>query len=262
MECRSVVKAFALLELLADRPAEAAGAARENGGAPLRDLADRAGLKRPTAHRLLGTLAALGYVSRTTPGVYRLARPWPGAATGAAGRRGGAQVDPATLARLAQPELRSLHRLTTETVNLGVLRGGRVEYLLVLESRHPLRRVVKPGATDPFHTTALGRAIAAHLPEAQREALLRSLGRRAAAEAMRRTLAEVARQGWAVEQDETDVGVTCLGAPVLFRGEPVAAVSISAPTARVDARRRREWAGHLCRAAREISKSIITKAKD
>jgi DNA-binding IclR family transcriptional regulator len=107
---------------------------------------------------------------------------------------------------------------------------------------------VEPGATDPFHCTALGRAIVAHLPDARRDQLLAASAgpleqRTQATVTDRRTLvrilAQVSTAGHAVERDQTDVGVTCVGAPVFRRDEAVAAVSLSVPTARAgDARLR------------------------
>lgn len=233
MERSVLVKAFSLLESL--------GAQRD--GLPLRDLARRANITRPTAHRILSTLGGLGYVHNAGAGVYRIAVDWP--------RRD--RIDPARLVAAARSTIDRLQQRTGETVNLGVLRGREIEYLLVVESEHPLRRVVKPGQSDPFHSTALGRAIVAHLPAPRRAALVDSSPR---ADRLRRTLRDVAQSGYAMEQGETDIGVTCLGAPV-FAGEAVvAAVSISAPSARATARRLAQWLPLLRSATGEISSKL------
>lgn len=232
-----LVKAFSLLESLGAEP---------RAGMPLRDLARRAGVTRPTAHRILSALGGLGYVQNAGAGVYRIAVAWP--------RRDG--VDPARLVAVARPVVEDLSRRTGETVNLGVLRGREVEYLLVAESRHPLRRVVTAGETDAFHSTALGRAIVSHLPEARREALVARVPR---PDHVRKCLAAVLRDGYAIEQGETDVGVTCLGSPVFAANATVvAAVSISAPSARATARRRAQWLRLLRSATRAISATLKT----
>ncbi|MCC6491777.1 MAG: IclR family transcriptional regulator [Pirellulales bacterium] len=219
MESTSLVKALGLLEATANEPA----------GRPLAALAAETGLTKPTAHRILKTLTMLGYLERAggvyrqTPKVQQLV-----------------SNDPAQrLLTMADPVLRDLHEKTLETVNLGALRFDRVVYLRVLESPQPLRRVATPDTVDPFHSTALGRAIAAHLPAAEQELLLKTARLEPSTPltktnhaALAATLAKVARDGYAIEADETDVGVTCIGAPIIVGGAPLAAVSLSMPTAR------------------------------
>lgn len=220
MESTTLVKALALLEATATGPA----------GRSLAELATEVGLAKPTAHRILKTLTTLGYLEKTSAGIYRQ--------TPSVKRL--VSDDPTRLLlAVAEPHLLDLHERTLETVNLGVLRNDRVVYLRVLESPRPLRRVATPESVDPFHSTALGRAIAAFLPAPQRASLLQcarlepttsrtSTSRRA----LGAILDKVAREGYAVEVDETDVGVTCVGAPVLVGGVAAAAVSLSIPTAR------------------------------
>lgn len=220
MESTSLVKALGLLEATAQAAA----------GRQLADLAAEVGLAKPTAHRILKTLTSLGYLERTAGGVYRQ--------TSQVQRLVSNDLDH-RLHSVAAPLLNELHQKTLETVNLGVLRYDRVIYLTVLESPQPLRRVATPNSVDPFHCTALGRAIASHLPDEQRESLLqvarldpstnRTNTDRRKLEAI---LAKAARDGYAVEVDETDVGVTCVGAPILLGNVACAAVSLSVPTVR------------------------------
>jgi len=223
MESGSLVKAFALLESLAGR----------GGQGPLGDLTLGVGLRKPTAHRILQSLIALGYVQRQSGGVYRLTPKLRWLAMNRSDRR---------LAAVAEPVLRKLRAETGETVNLGILRRNRVCYITVLESSHPLRRVVQPNQSDPVFTTALGRVLAAHLPAAQRERLLCAapVERRTPKTVtdvsnLRRILVKIQQDGHAVERDQTDLGVTCIAAAVVVRGEPIAAISLSIPTARVSA---------------------------
>jgi DNA-binding IclR family transcriptional regulator len=220
MESTSIVKALGLLEATSSEP----------NGRLLSALAAEVGLSKPTAHRILKTLTTLGYIQRAPGGVYRQTPKVQRLVSNEGTQR---------LVVLADPYLRELHERTLETVNLGVLRHDRVSYLRVLESPQPLRRVATPNSVDPFHSTALGRAIAAFLPDDVRAALLESArmerstprtntSRRALAD----ILTKVASDGYALEVDETDLGVTCIGAAVLAEGSPCAAISLSIPTAR------------------------------
>ncbi|HRK31092.1 MAG TPA: IclR family transcriptional regulator [Tepidisphaeraceae bacterium] len=220
----------------------------------LADLAASCGISRPTTHRLLQLLKRLGYVDGVARGSYQLTDKLRHLAIG---------VDERSLVRCATPILQALRNDSRETVNLGVLKRDRVCYLAVLESSHALRRAANPGETDPFYCTALGRVLAAALPQPRRRDLL------AACELTRRTprtvidpdslsaiLEEVHRAGYAVEQDQTDLGVTCLSAPVLQEGRVIAAVSISAASARLDDAKIQKLVGRVRHAARQISAEV------
>jgi DNA-binding IclR family transcriptional regulator len=240
MESTSLTKALGLLEATAGHP----------DGRSLADLAAEVGMPKPTAHRILKTLTALGYLERPASGVYRQSPQVQRLVSDAAVRR---------LIDAASRPLRELHAKTHETVNLGILRHDRVIYLDVLECTLPLRRVATR-TSDPFHTTALGRAIAARLPADRRSRLLARarLERRTAATIAdrRRLVAEIeraAKQGYAIEENETDVGVACIGAAICAGDEAVGAISVSLPLARLDAASRRRLVELVRKTARTIS---------
>ena len=214
-------RAFSILEVLA----------RTGRPLTLAELAEEARLPKPTVHRILKSLRDLGYVEQED--------------------RGGAYELTARLASLreygrdaavrgrAQPFMAQLHAAFDETVNLGLLEGVFVRYVEVMETTQPLRWIVKPGARDPFRTTALGRAIVAHLPAEQQArlvtkacGLLPARGRRAARLALEQELAATRARGYALEAEETVAGVACLAVPLAFLGEPLAAVSLSVPVHR------------------------------
>jgi DNA-binding IclR family transcriptional regulator len=227
MESAVLVKAFAALEAL--------GAARH--AMSLRAIARECGLLKPSAHRVLNDLVHLGYVERVDTGMYRL--------TGKCARLAAGMAE-AELVATAEPALEALRERTGETANLGVLRGDRVVYRSVLESPWPLRRVGAVGAADPFHSTALGRAIAGAMDPAARDGLLAHARLEARTghttvdpQALRARLERAGRDGYAEEVEETDVGVMCIAAPVFAHGTVAGAVGVSAPSARVDAERHR-----------------------
>lgn len=249
MESSAVVKAFALLEASASVPS----------GLALGDLAAIVGLNKPTAHRILKTLSALGYVEKSGFGQYRQT---------AQVRRLIGPAEDERLLTAAGPYLQRLHRDTQETINLGVLRSGRIVYLEVLESPQPLRRVATPNSVDPFFSTALGRAIVALLSTPQRDLLLasgpwqpRTASTLVDPEALRAELSRVARQGYALEKDQTDVGVTCIGVPILNSGSPIAAVSVSLPSARADSATETKLVEAVRATARKIERQL-TSAKE
>ena len=243
VESSLLTKVFGLLEATAG----------PTDGRPLAELAAEVGLAKPTAHRILKTLVALGYMEREDGGVYRQT---------AQVRRLASADDDRRLTRAADRPLRELWETTGETVNLGVLRLGRVAYLSVLESQKSLRRSVVPGMTDPFASTALGRAIAAHLPDDRVAYLLRTtpLEKRTpntlvTPAALKTVFAEARTNGYAYEENETDLGVMCIGAAVFDSTGVAGAISLSAPTARVA--ERLNWIDAVRRTAERITACLM-----
>tara|TARA_R110002111_G_scaffold262860_1_gene341933 strand:- start:44561 stop:45310 length:750 start_codon:yes stop_codon:yes gene_type:complete len=244
LEATSLGKAFHVLEVLA----------ASKGALPLLEIVQELGFHKPTVHRILGELLELGYVSRVEKGVYQITPKLRRLALGALDDR---------LTEIADPCLRLLHEETGETVNLGVLRGTNVRYLRVLESTHPLRRIVESNSTDPFYSTSLGRAITAQLSDKEWDALIartRLVARTTETVIDKKQLRKIHQrtqaEGYAVEQDQNDVGVTCIGAPVYEDEEIIAAISLSVPTARADAKALPRFIKAVIRTARQISKLI------
>ncbi|MFI4877073.1 MAG: IclR family transcriptional regulator [Blastopirellula sp. JB062] len=242
----SLGKAFHVLEVLA-------GA---DGDLPLADIVAELGYHKPTVHRLLQDLVELGYVSRIGKGKYQL--------TGKLRRLALGKLDD-RLIEAADPFLRELHDQTGETVNLGVLRGISIRYLQVLESRHPFRLVVDANTKDPFYSTALGRALTSQLSMEDWDGLIshakvkpRTPQTVVDLEKLREIHLRVKQDGYAIEQDQNDIGVTCIGAPICEKGEIVAAVSVSIPTARVDSNSQPKLIESVKRTAEAITARLST----
>jgi DNA-binding IclR family transcriptional regulator len=219
-----VNKVFLILETLA--------ATREP--MPMFRIAARTGIPRPTVHRLLHHMREMGYVGYDD----RVNSWYPGLRLAQLQPRG----DYEALRQAALPKMNKLFRQFDETVNLGVLTGGRVHYIMSLETSKPLRWVVHPHQTDDFHSTALGRAIVAHLPSLERESilgsdkLLKHTGKTITSKGdLRKMLNCIRQRGWAKEDGENDGDVLCLGVPLLSDGYPLGSVSISVPRIRVGA---------------------------
>jgi DNA-binding IclR family transcriptional regulator len=220
-------KAFSILEVLA----------RAGRKLTLAELAEEARLPKPTVYRILHSLRDLGYVEQAgRGGAYALS-----ARLGSLREYGRDEQ----LRRKAGAFMQSLHAAFNETVNLGLLEGIYVRYAHVIETTQALRWIVKPGARDIFHTTALGRAIVAHLPEEQQSRLVAKAcatlpprERKAARALLERELAATRGRGCALEEEETVAGVACVAVSLHALGEPLAAVSVSVPVHRFPARQR------------------------
>ncbi len=231
-------KTFTILEVMA----------RTGRPLTLAELAEECRAPKPTVFRILKSLRDLGYVEQPDKGgAYNLSERL-------SSLREYSRDE--ALRDKALPLMESLHTEFNETVNLGVLEGLYIRYAHVVETTQPLRWIVKPGARDLFHTTALGRAIAAHLPTEQQARLVTKLcaalparGRAATRAALEKELAATRERGYAFEEQETVEGVACVATPLAPHGEPLAAISVSVPVHRFPAAQR----AALVRAVQQVS---------
>lgn len=233
-------KAFSIIEVLA----------RTGRSLSLAELSEETRQPKPSTFRILRSLRDLGYVDQAEErGTYSLSERLKSL------REYGR--DEALRAK-AMPLMKELHERFDETINLGVLEGVYIRYAHVVETTQALRSIVKPGARDAFHTTALGRAVAAYLPEVQQTRLIAkavaldpAAKRRALRERLETELAATRARGWALEEEETVSGVTCMAIPLIEWGEPLAAISVSVPVHRFPAARREELRQALLEICRE-----------
>jgi len=160
---------------------------------------------------------------------------------------------------IAQPEMRTLMETFHETVNLAVLSENEVVYIDMLEPGRPLRANARIGHRHPAHSTSLGKAMMAFLPDADALALRSDLLQRTIntltdADKLRRQVDDVRRRGYAIEVGENEDGLMCIGVPILDRtGYAVAAMSLSAPERRMKPELTMVAADALKGAARRIS---------
>ncbi|MCF3963154.1 IclR family transcriptional regulator [Streptomyces fuscigenes] len=216
---QSLERAFDLLERMADA----------GGEVGLSELSASSGLPLPTIHRLMRTLVACGYVRQQTNRRYalgpRLIR------LGESASR--------LLGTWARPYLARLVDETGETANMALLDGDEVVYVAQVPSRHSMRMFTEVGRRVLPHSTGVGKALLAHLPADEVRDLLARTGMPAATDRTITTpdrflaaLDEVRATGYAVDDNEQEVGVRCLAVPI--PGSPTAAaISISGPAGRV-----------------------------
>lgn len=169
----------------------------------------------------------------------------------------------------ALPAMTRLSKLFDETVNLAVLSDHQVIYIDIIESRRTLRMEARIGSRHPLHSTALGKAFLAFMPEAARDAELagglpeRTYRTVTEADALIRELETVRETGYALDIGENEDGAMCIGVPILCdRAEPLAALSISAPEKRMAGDLREEAIDALKAAAGEISRSLLVPATE
>lgn len=202
---------------------------RSDGDATLAEIASCTRLPKPTVHRILGGLASRGYITPWGHGHYG-----PGPQAFVLAGLANAVRDYALIARPALDELR-LH--TNDTIHLALLVGDHAVYVEKLEGNRPYHSASKVGLHLPLHCTAIGKAILAELPEAVCEKLLRDLplpgrtqGTLTDLPRLRNELAVTRRRHFAIDDEENEDGIRCVGSAFLdHHAAVVGAVSVSAP---------------------------------
>lgn len=219
------------------------------------ELARRLGISKSSAHRLVTTLASEGFLAQTDDGRYRL------------GIRlyelGTLVVTGLELREVAHPILERLRNETNETVHLAVLDGIEVVYLERFESQATLRLFSRIGRRMPAHATSSGKAILAFSPpEVVKEVIAGGLKRVAPRTIASRSgllhaLEQIRERGYSVSLEESEVGVSSVGAPVFGHdGDVVAAISVAGPTQRVTESALPRIASKVVRAADAISRGM------
>lgn len=223
-QVQSLVRALAIVNRLA--------AADE--GVTLTEVAQQVGLSPSTAHRLLTTLEQERYVHFDAE-----RRLWSvGVQAFVAGN---AFLKTRSLVGGARPHMRALMEESEETANLAVEDQAEAVYLSQVECRQMMRAFARPGGRVPLHCSGVGKALLSAMPDAD---LARVLHRQGMARitvktitttpALRGDLAQARARGYALDDEEHAVGMRCVAAVIFNEGaEPVAAVSLSGPMARI-----------------------------
>ena len=222
------------------------------------DVANRTGLTRATARRVLLTLANLGYVEvrrrefTLTRSVLDLAKPFAD------------QRDPWDFAR---PYLESLTERTGESASIAVLDANEILYVARVQTRRLLTLAVQVGSRLPAHATSKGRVLLANLPDAElaayfaRSGIARYTDQTVVDEQeLRAILTHIRRQGWAIVDQQLEPGLCSVAAPIVDgNGRVGAALSVCAHAGRVDPETlRAEFLPLVVETARRIS-SVWTR---
>lgn len=221
-----------------------------------RELSMQVHLPRPTVYRLMRTLTSHGLVVPTDGGFVIGPRILSLAAQ---------RLDQIELRAIGSPMLRALRDRTGETVHLAVLEQGQVVYVDKIESPGPLRMASAVGKIMPAHSTALGKAMLAHLPidEVRRILGMRGMIRRTAntitdEDRFLVELTAVRVRGFAIDNVENEEGIRCVAATIFdHRGRVAGAVSVSGAAVSITLEKaRRDLGPCVRRSAEEISRAL------
>ncbi|WP_158839953.1 IclR family transcriptional regulator [Saccharothrix deserti] len=221
-------------------------------GVGVSELARRAQLSKSTAFRVLGMLERNGVVERVGRN-YRL-----GARLHELGRTVYAPGHE-RVRDLLIPFLTDLYELTRETVHVATLHGTEVVYLAKLYGHRPAPAPSRIGGRMPAYCTAVGKVLLAYDPDAAADALSTSLRAFTANTitdpvALAAELDAIRRDGIAFDDEESQVGLSCVAVPVMGPGgKPVAAFSVAGATGRIDTRRQ---GAHLRRVSAAATRAL------
>ncbi len=218
----------------------------------LKIISAETGLHPSTAFRILSSMVEHGFVERTSRGTYQL-----GVKLMQLGSRLNASVD---IRKIALPLMEMLRDRLGETVNLTVREGDEVVYIERALAKRMIRVEQVIGSRAPLHVTAVGKVMLGD----QGEAACRSYAKRSKLPAytsnthtritaLVRDCIASARRGYALDNEEAELGVGCIGTLVRdASSQVVAGLSVSAPIER----RRNEWIAQVLEAGAQLSKQL------
>ncbi len=217
------------------------------------DLAKRLNIAKSTVHRLVVTLMAEDLLDKNPEtGRYRL-----GLGLFGLGSLVRHRMDLSTEARTFMTDLRTG---TDETVLLAVPAGPEVMYIRAQLSRQTVRMSADMGERVPYYCTAAGRALLAFQPESRIAAVMagampsRTPKTVTEPDKLRKLLANVRKLGYAIEDEESELGIRAVGAPIYeARGAVVGALAIAGPVQRLSMKNLNALVEPLQLTARQIS---------
>lgn len=244
-------RALALLEVLS----------HQGPDLTLAQLSELLKLHKSTTHRLIMVMERHRLIEKNSnTGKYRL-----GLKLFELGTKAIAQLD---LRERARPFLERAVLETGETVHLCVYDDGEVVYLDKVEPTRSVRLASSVGRRNPAYCTAVGKAIMAFLPDSQVESAaakhgFRQLTRNTLSNMLelKAELVRVRKLGYAVDNEENEEGVCCVGAAVWsFGPHPIAAISVSGPTFRMTPEKIKIAAQSVVAIAQALSRQLGMRA--
>src|SRR5436190_18158066 len=198
------------------------------------EIGAKTGLHRSTAHRILMALEYNDLIKQNPDtGKYHL-----GIKLFKLGHQAVSQL---SLREICRPFLMRIMNETQETIHLAVLDDNQVLYLDKVEGPHALRMPSRVGRHIPSYCTSLGEAMLSCLDDREVKNIFRSHGLKAYTVNTARNLDQllanlrgVRKRGYAVDDEEIELGLRCVGAPIRdYTGAMVGAISVAAPSARL-----------------------------
>jgi IclR family pca regulon transcriptional regulator len=224
----------------------------------LSQIASALGANSTTATRLCYTLSELGFIQRDGQRRYHLT---PKILT-----LGHSYISGLAWQEIAQFYLDALFKDVQETVNLSILEGSEIIYLIRIRKRKYLPFDIRIGTKLPVYCTAMGKVLMAMGPPQKVKPILRALEFKPltprtikSLDKFMDALEKVRKNGYAINDEELSIGNRAVAAPVLDReGYAIAAINIAVPTPEYSrSQMEKILAPKVIKTAREISEALI-----
>ncbi len=198
------------------------------------ELSEILGLHKSTVFGLLSTLEYEGYVCQNTrTGKYEL--------TLKLFEIGSKVFEELDLRKIARPYIEQIVEKHRETAHLVVPDGPEVIYIDKVECTQSMRICSNIGKRLPFHCTGVGKVILAHMPEDDVKEIIKKRGLVSFTnktitdyEKLLKELEKIRAQGYAIDNEEIEIGLKCVAAPIRdINGKVIAATSVAGPTMRM-----------------------------
>lgn len=244
---QSVDRALSILEAIS----------HYNDGLGITEIGEKVGLHKSTVHRLLGTLIYKGFVEqdlmtnkyRVSLKLYEL---------------GSKRIEDLDILKISKSYTKGLMEEVNEVVHLVIRDDNHIVYIDKVEADNTIRMASTIGRRSPLYCTSVGKAMMAYMTDEEIDKIWKNSNIEKLTEStivdfqlFKEELKKVKEQGYAEDDEENELGVRCVGAPVFnHKGEVEGAISISGPTIRVTKDRVEKIADAVKRYAYAISKEL------
>ena len=243
---QSIDRALDIIEAVAD-------AGRPMG---LTEISNQVGLHKSTAYRIIETLSKRGYLARTEEGAYKIGLKLIDAVS--------CYINSLELQTEARPYVAKLAAKFGLTAHLGVLDGEYVVYIEKMDVFSSVRMYSQIGLRMHAYCSSLGKVLLAGLSKEELEAQMKNcsfirftphtIGNM---QDLQEELRNVRKQGWAMDDEEYELGNRCIAAPIYdYCGEIVAAISASGSTIQITDEKITQIAEGVMQIAHEISQGL------
>jgi IclR family transcriptional regulator, KDG regulon repressor len=226
----------------------------KKSGLGVTEIAKQIDINKSSVYRILSTLVQYGYVEQDVEtGRYKLGYKFLDISS--------KLLESIDIRTEARPYLLDLESETNEVIHLAVWDQGEVVYIEKLEGNETLRMHSKVGKRAPMHCTSVGKAILAYLPINVVQDIIERKGLPmhttttiTEKETFLKELIKIRHNGYALDLEENEYGITCVAVPIFDHlGKVIASISISGPTMRMTEERLEQLKVKMMEAGRNIS---------
>ncbi|MBZ2174142.1 IclR family transcriptional regulator [Schnuerera sp. xch1] len=167
---------------------------------------------------------------------------------------------------ILRPYLKELKELTGETVNLTIMDNYQIVYIAQEESERLVKMFTRTGATAPLHCTSAGKVFLAFKPKEVQDSILSKIeltkytdNTIVNKEDLIKELKEIRSKGYGFDNEERELGVSCIGAPIFdLNNETIACITISGPTSRFSKKNKERWLKDVLKISKQATNYLNT----